>query len=136
MVKEKKKIIHRDDRQEKKEKEDKCSSIRNDQSIGLLRKEKKKNIRDNHVRRMRIREESITLNISSRAISDCCWRSNLPDRNREEKKKKKKKNEGNIEQKQIVLMDIDKKKRRRRREKKNESDRERPRKEAKSWIDR
>ena len=127
MVKEKKKIIHRDDRQEKKEEEDKCSSIRNDQSIGLLRKEEKKNIRDNHVRRMRIREESITLNISSRAISDCCWRrSNLPDRNREEKKK----NEGNIEQKQIVLMGIDKKKRRRRERerKKNESDRERPRK--------
>ena len=66
-------------------KEDKCFSIRNDQSIGLLRK-------DNHVRRMRItgrerereeEEESITLNISSRAISDCCWRSNLPDRERE-----------------------------------------------------
>lgn len=33
-------------------------------------------------------EESITLNISSRAISDCCWRSNLPDREREGKKSK------------------------------------------------
>ncbi len=63
----KKKIIHLDDRQEKEE--DKYSSIRNDQSIGLLRKEEEK---DNHIRRMRIREESITLNISSRAISDCC----------------------------------------------------------------
>jgi hypothetical protein len=37
---------------------------------------------------MRIREESITLNISSRAISDCCCRSNLPDRNREKKKRR------------------------------------------------
>ncbi len=64
----KKKIIHLDDRQEKEE--DKYSSIRNDQSIGLLRKEEEK--KDNHIRRMRIREESITLNISSRAISDCC----------------------------------------------------------------
>jgi hypothetical protein len=79
---------------------------------------------------MRIREESITLNISSRAISDCCCRSNLPDRNRE-KKKPKKLCYSYIEQKQIVLMGIDKKKRRRRRKKTNESE-----KRAKSWIDR
>jgi len=46
---------------------------------------------------MRIREESITLNISSRAISDCCCRSNLPDNitkkeKRREREKKRRRN--------------------------------------------
>jgi hypothetical protein len=85
--------------------------MENDQSIGLLRR------KDNHIRRMRIREESITLNISSRAISDCCCSSNLPDRNIERRKKKPKELcYRYIEQKQIVLMGIDKKKRRKKNE--------------------
>jgi hypothetical protein len=90
--------------------------MENDQSIGLLRR------KDNHIRRMRIREESITLNISSRAISDCCCSSNLPDRNGERERAGKKTKElcyRYIEQKQIVLMGIDKKKRRK---KTNESE--------------
>lgn len=69
-------------------------------------------------------EESITLNISSRAISDCCWRSNLPDREREEKIE----GIGYIEQKQIVLMGIDKKK------KKNKKKKRRKESEKKSQI--
>jgi hypothetical protein len=92
--------------------------MENDQSIGLLRR------KDNHIRRMRIREESITLNISSRAISDCCCSSNLPDRNGEREREKKTKElcYRYIEQKQIVLMGIDKKKKR----KKNERERKEP----------
>jgi hypothetical protein len=78
-------MIHIDDRQAKAKKKINVSQWKNDQSIGLLRR------KDNHIRRMRIREESITLNISSRAISDCCCNSNLPDRNKREREKK---NEG------------------------------------------
>lgn len=70
-------------RDKRSKKKDESFSIGNDQSIGLLRKRRRK---VNHVRRMRIREESITLNISSRAISDCYCGSNLPDRNIERRK--------------------------------------------------
>lgn len=54
----------------------------------FIEKRQSRSTNGNHGQRERERdeeEESITLNISSRAISDCCWRSNLPDREREEK---------------------------------------------------
>ena len=138
------------DRQTAEEGEDKCLSTENDQSIGLSREwwrgrresERRKMplyIKDNHVRRMRGREESITLNISSRAIFDCCCNSNLPDRNREEKKKEGKKREEIVPSLHWAETDRFNGHRYKGGEKKRMREREREReiqRRAKSWIDR